>query len=69
MIEEIVMSQKRRRLTAIAGLVLLVVYSLVMMATNGTATGYSWMILAGAIALVAIAARRVSTGEDEGRDG
>ena len=51
------------------GLVLVAAYSVLMMATAGTAAAWSWLILAAGIALIAINVPRRSTEKEGGRDG
>lgn len=50
------MSNKSRNLIALAGVILIGVYSVVMMATSGSAN-WAWIILVAALALVAVSAR------------
>jgi len=57
------------RLTFIIGLGLLVIYSVIMVATGGTAAAYAWLILAAGIALVATAARRSAAEKGDGHNG
>ena len=60
------MLQKHRNIAGITGFVLFAVYSLVMVATSGTAA-WAWAILAAAIVLVVASARLSARGE--GHDG
>lgn len=53
------------RLTLFGGIGLLAVYSLIMMATGGTAAAYAWVMLASGIALVVTAAR-LGAAENDG---
>ena len=55
-------------LTAGVGIALFAVYSVVMMATAGTAA-WAWIILAAAVMLTVTAARRSFIDKGEGQDG
>lgn len=57
------------RLTLIFGIGLLAIYSVIMMATGGTAATYAWVILASGIALVVTAARLGAAENDGGHYG
>ena len=58
----------KTRLTLIAGIGLLVAYSLIMIATGGTAAAYAWVILASGLGLVVMAARLGSAETADGHD-
>jgi hypothetical protein len=57
----------RTQLTAIAGIALIVIYSITMIATSGDAT-YAWLILVAGIALLATAGRRIAADREGRRD-
>jgi hypothetical protein len=57
----------RTQLAAIAGVTLIVAYSVIMIATSGAAA-YAWLILAAGMALLATAGRRLAPGQEDGRD-
>ena len=57
----------KTQLAAIAGIALVVAYSVIMIATSGGA-GYAWLILVAGIALLAIAGRRLAADKEGGRD-
>ena len=54
------------RLASIIGLVLSGGYSLIMIATAGTAATYAWVILVAAIALMATSARHAIAEKGQG---
>ncbi|MDJ0960661.1 MAG: hypothetical protein QNJ88_08385 [Acidimicrobiia bacterium] len=62
------MLHKHRHLTTIVGAALFAVYSIVMMATAGSA-GWAWLILAAAVVLMVTAARQGLPGNGESHDG
>jgi hypothetical protein len=52
---------------AVAGIALIVAYSVIMIATSGGAA-YAWLILVAGIALLAMAGRRIAADKKRGRD-
>jgi hypothetical protein len=55
------------QLTAIAGIALIVIYSITMIAASGDAM-YAWLILVAGIALLATAGRRIAAEREGPRD-
>lgn len=54
------MSNRNPVALGIGAVALVVVYSIIMMATDGTAGSWAWILLVGVVALLAIAARTVT---------
>ena len=50
------MDSTKKKATAIFGLVLLVIYSVIMMASSGEAGNWAWLVLAAGIVLLVIPA-------------
>lgn len=62
------MSSTQERLSGIIGFVLIGVYSWIMMASNGEAASWAWLVLLAAVGLLAATARSVTVRSRQSRN-